>query len=165
MSETRSTQTESTAALAADGHPLASGPSTEPVDAEHPANCGTYGNGHVAHYIGIRVLGGRPWGWRDGVVTSIRGLSMQVRYLHEDGSVWCWHHRDLSGELAVGSPVRVYEGSLLDTGCGWVSVRTEGGLGSVQKPDHPELWASKGNTTIADLHAGRGLAVDRPHNV
>lgn len=162
MSETESTPTESTAETATEGHSPTPGSSTDPDQAEHPANCGTYGQGHVAHYIGIRVLGGQPWGWRDGVVTSIRGLDLQVRYLQEDGSVSCWHHRDLSGELAVGSPVRIYEPSLLDTGRGWISIRTEGGLGAVTEPADPELWASEVSITIADMHAGRGIVVDGP---
>ena len=137
-------------------------PSTEQVEPEHPADCGTYGQGHVAHYIGIRVRGAQPWGWRDGVVTSIRGLHLQIKYLHEDGSVSCWHHQDLSDELAVGSPVRVFESALLDTGNRWISVRTEGGLGPVAEPADPELWAPEINTTITDLHAGRGIVVNAP---
>ena len=157
VSATGITPTESTAETAADRSHM---PAADRVDADHPANCGTYGNGHVAHYIGIRILGGRPWGWRDGVVTSIRGLDLQVRYLQEDGAVSCWHHRDLSNELAVGSPVRVFESSLLDTGNGWISVRTEGGLGAVPEPTDPDLWASEVNTTIADLNTGRGIVVD-----
>ncbi len=162
MSDSRNTAVDSTASTAPDHEQKEPAAGIEQVEADHPANCGMYGRGHAAHHIGIRVLGGRPWGWRDGVVTSIRGLDLQVRYLQEDGSVSCWHHRDLSGELAVGSPVRVYESSLLDTGHGWISVRTEGGLGAVEEPDDPELWAAEISTTITDLHAGRGIVIDGP---
>ena len=49
--------------------------------------------------------------------------------------------------------------TLLDTGNGWISVRTEGGLGAVAEPADPELWAAEVNTTITDLHAGRGIVV------
>jgi len=136
----------------------------EPTEAEHAINCGVYGQGHVPHHIGIRVQAGRPWGWRDGVITSIHGLNVGVTYLQEAGSVTCWHHRDLSDELAVGCPVRVYESTLLDTGKGWISVRTEGGLGAVAEPAQPELWAPEVPTTITDMHSGRGIVVDEAHH-
>lgn len=134
--------------------------STEPDDS---TNCGIFGRGHLANPTGIRVQAGHPWRWRDGVVTSIWGLSVHVSYVLEGGSILCWHHRDLAGELAVGSPVRVYEPTLLDTGNGWISVRTEGGLGAVDEPAQPELWTSELPTTIIDMQAGRGIVVDRPH--
>ena len=131
----------------------------------HPAMCHIYGEGHVVHHIQARIVGSRPWGWRDGIVTSISGHDLNVRYLSADGSVSCWHHRNLSVELTVGRPVRVNEGqALLDIGRGWISVRTEGGLGAITEPADPELWVSEFNTTIADLHAGRGIVIDGPGN-
>lgn len=126
--------------------------------------CLSYARGHLAHVIQLRLLGERPWGWHDGVVSaSSAGLTLHVEYI-EGGGIVLWHHRPLlGGQVHVGGPVRVHEGlDVLDTlGSGVVCVRkVSGGLGSVPEPAVTESWTAEREVYIADVAGGRGIRAD-----
>lgn len=128
------------------------------------ARCESYTAGHAVHAIQARLVGERPWGWRDGVVEAWVDGVVRVRYIDEVGIATCWHHRDPSSELPVGEHVRLHEGSLhvLGTARGWYSVQIAGGLGAVPDPEQPELWAQQIVPGIVDLATGIAIATDRP---
>ena len=65
--------------------------------ADARGRCQSYAPGHHVHAIHAKHVGRTPWGWRDGVVTRIEGLSVSVRYLLQDHDVQAWHHEDLAG--------------------------------------------------------------------
>ena len=116
-----------------------------------------YNNGFDIHFIQAKLAGHRPWGWRDGVVTTYAAGVATIDYLSEPGNIELWHSRDLG--LATGSAVRVHEGvHVLDTGRGWWSVEVRaGGLGAVPEPDHPELWAAERQVVVTEVATGRGV--------
>lgn len=124
--------------------------------------CG-YGPGHAIHWIQAGLAGRSPWGWRDGVVKAWDGELLRIRYVVEDHAITVWHHVKLSGELPIGTPVRVHEAfHVLATASGWYCVEITGGLGPVPEPEQPELWAHEAVPGIVDLATGVGLAVDAP---
>jgi hypothetical protein len=71
-------------------------------------SCRSYDSGHNLHFIHARLLGETPWGWRDGIVTSVRGGEVMVAYLEVDHEIRLWHHSSLA-TLLVGAPVQVHE--------------------------------------------------------
>ena len=125
--------------------------------------CQRYSAGHVVHFIQARLAGESPWGWRDGVVTSISHRHLRIEYTFAAGTVRCWHHHDLSAELQVGDPVRVHEQyHLLDGPMGIVCVLCDGGLGAVPDPEHPDLSNHERDAIIVNVATGRGFSVSSP---
>lgn len=119
--------------------------------------CTVHGRGHIVNPIQAMITGQSPWGWRDGTVSAVDGLSFTVAYLG-GGSIRLWHHRPAG--LEVGDPVRMHEGcGLLEApGHSWLSVRVDGGgLGAVPKPEHPELWRPEMQGAVVDLEDGKGF--------
>ena len=116
-----------------------------------------YAHGFDMHVIQAGLAARRPWGWRDGLVTSYAEGVAVVDYVSEPGTIEVWHSRDLS--LAPGSAVRVHEGvHVLDTGGGWWNVLVRaGGLGAVPEPEHPELWAGEEQVVVTEVATGRGV--------
>jgi hypothetical protein len=107
------------------------------------------------------MAGESPWGWRDAVVTAMRGLEVTVEYVTDEGRPVLWHHRPLEEYVAVGDPVRMHERySLMDARGHWFSVRLADGLGPVADPDHPELWLAETTVAVVDHAAGVGLPVE-----
>jgi hypothetical protein len=129
--------------------------------------CESYTPGHAVHAIQARLIGESPWGWRDGLVEAWEDGGVRIRYADEDDSeddsVTCWHHRDLSGELPIGAPVRVHERfHVLGIASGWYCVEITGGLGAVPEPDHPALWVQQIVPGIVEVATGIALPMDRP---
>ena len=123
--------------------------------------CQSYRPGHNTHWIHAKHVGRTPWGWRDGVVTDVRGLVVAVRYLIEDHDVRLWHHEDLFPEVRHGDPVRVHERYYVLGGAfGWLNVVVSGGLGAVPEPADPSAWAAEVTGGVQDMGTGRGLALD-----
>lgn len=132
--------------------------------------CQSYRFGHHVHFIHGNRLGETPWGWRDAVVTALAAKGwIDVAYVAEESAAHLWHHRDLTGEIGVGAPVRVHERyPALSGAFGIVNVSIIGGLGPVPEPEHPQTWAQKMSVGVVDLSSGRGVdlgavdAEDRP---
>ncbi len=125
------------------------------------ASCQGYWPGHHTHCIHANHVGQRSWGWRDAIVTAIAGHWLDVDYVHETASLRLWHHEALTGELAVGDPVRVHEEyHLLGGPFGWLNVIVEGGLGAVPQPAEPALWAHQMTAGVQELSTGRALPLD-----
>lgn len=123
--------------------------------------CQHYAPGHNTHWIHAKHVGRSPWGWRDGVVSSLDGHWLEISYLGEGGEIRVWHHDPLGGEVTPGDPVRVHEGlHVLGGPFGWLNVITEGGLGAVPEPAEPALWAGQVTSGVQDLSTGRALAMD-----
>ena len=123
--------------------------------------CGSFGHGHLMHWIHTKRIGESPWGWRDGTVNGVDGRWLTVRYLMEPGHVRVWHHESLADVIALGSPVRVHEeyhalGGLF----GWVNVLLDSGVGQVPAPEDPSPWAAEMTVGVTDLASGRALPMD-----
>jgi hypothetical protein len=128
-------------------------------------SCRSYDPGHNLHFIHARLVGEMPWGWRDGIVTSVKGGEVVVGYLEVDHEIQLWHHSSLA-TLMVGAPVQVHERyHALGGGLGCVNVVVTNGLGPVPQPDEAQLRSSRTVAAIVDLATGRGLPVDRPDPV
>lgn len=114
------------------------------------------------HWIHARKIGQSPWGWRDGVVTSIAPDGwLTVDYVLEEGRMIGWHHDGLTNVLKVGSPVRLHEGFRALAGTfGWVLLFVSEGVGAVEKPTAPELWDDQVTGGVVDLSTGRALPLD-----
>ena len=123
--------------------------------------CQSYNPGHNVHFIHARKVGESPWGWRDGLLSSLDATgSLTVEYATEAGQVEAWHHQDLVAELAVGSPVRVHEGwQMLASSAGWLHLNISAGLGTVEEPAFVELWDDQVTYGVVDLSTGRGVDV------
>jgi hypothetical protein len=114
------------------------------------------------HVIHAGRIGMSPWGWRDGVIIAIGGDGwLEVDYVDEADRVRAWHHEDLTGELALGSPVRVHEEHrALSAPFGGMNLHLTGGLGPVPQPADLEPFRGQFSTGVVDLSTGRGVAVD-----
>lgn len=123
-------------------------------------DCGRYQGGHLVHSIQARMAAESPWGWRDGIVATITGRFVLVDYVFVAGSVWCWHHVGLSGELRTGDAVRVHERFRLVHGpMGVVCVKLGRDLEPVPDPEHRELSRPENTPMIVNLATGRGIVV------
>jgi hypothetical protein len=136
---------------------------TLPTPCQPSGSCQLYAPGHHLHVIHAGRLGMTPWGWRDGVVTAASSDGwVEVDYVGEDGQVRAWHHEDLTGELAVGSLVRVHEQYYaLSAPFGWLNLHLTGGLGPVPQPADLEPFRGQFSTGVVDLATGRGVAIDQ----
>ena len=123
--------------------------------------CASYAPGHHMHPIHARKLGESPWGWRDGVVSSVDGGEVVVDYVTVDGHAVLWHHNDLERILPPGTLVRVHEKlHALGGTFGWLNVAVVEGVGPVPTPDDTSAWRSELRIAITDLRSGRAVAVD-----
>lgn len=126
---------------------------------EQDDRCGSYGAGHLMHWIHARHVGESPWGWRDGVISYVHGRWLEVSYV-EDGYVRVWHHEVLA-DLTAGTPVRVHERyHALGGPFGWLNVHAEGGLGDVPEPAEAWLWSDEMTSGVVDNSSGRAIALD-----
>ena len=121
--------------------------------------CQSYYSGHNFHVIHARRVGESPWGWRDGVLTSVDASGwLAVDYAAETGRVEAWHHQDLVAELPVGTPVRLHEGlRTLASAVGWLHLRIASGLGAVEQPVFVERWDDQVTSGVVNLSTGRGV--------
>jgi len=113
------------------------------------------------HPVHASQVGRTPWGWRDGVVTSIDGRSVTVAYLDDSASPVLWHHQPLDGVVRVGDLVRVHE-LFHALGCpaGWFSCVVEDGAGPVPEPADAASWDAEVTRGVVDLSTGVAAAVD-----
>ena len=123
--------------------------------------CQSYHPGHNVHVIHAGKVGESPWGWRDGVVTSVEASGwLTVEYTSEGGRVEAWHHQDLVAELPVGTPVRVHEQwRMLASPEAWLHLSIAAGPGPVEKPAFVELWDDQVTYGVVDLSTGRAVEV------
>lgn len=123
--------------------------------------CPSYGPGHQMHFIHANQLGKRPWGWRDGVVSSIDGGKVEVDYVTVEGRVVLGYHLDLNGLIAPGALVRVHEELHAIGGrFGWLNVALLEGIGPVPTPADTSVWVAEQQVAVTDLASGRAVAVD-----
>lgn len=124
--------------------------------------CIAYRPGHQMHVIQANLIGHSPWGWRDGVVSTVTADGrIEVDYVTEPGGVVAWHHDDLTALLSQGTPVRVHEEfHALGASFGWVCLFIASGLGKVPEPENPDLWRVQMTVGVTNLATGRALAMD-----
>src|SRR5512139_382442 len=123
--------------------------------------CASYAPGHHMHPIHARKLGESPWGWRDGVVSSVADDEVVVDYVTVNGQAVLWHHADLESILSSGTLVRVHEElHALGGTFGWLNVAVAEGLGPVPTPDDTSAWRAEMRIAITDVRSGRAVAVD-----
>lgn len=127
--------------------------------------CRSYAPSHNMHFIHAKQLGLSPWGWRDGVIASVKPNGwIEVDYVTEPGRAVAYHHGDLTGVLAPGDPVRVHEKlHALGASFGWINLWVASGIGPAPEPDNPELWAAQMSWGVVNLATGRALAMDHEH--
>ncbi len=116
-------------------HVMERRPTTAPCPA--PTVCDRYDTGHLLHPVHARMLGNRPWGWREGTVRAVRpvdgGVEVVVEYLTGEGACRAWHHTAL--DLADGQTVRVHEQyHALEVSGAALNVRLLSGVGCVPEP-------------------------------
>lgn len=130
--------------------------------------CDSYHPGHCVHVIPAGRIGQRPWGWRDAVVVRHDGLAVRLRTVEENVEFDAWHHRDLSGYVEPGSPVRFHEGwgglSVLSGPFGIASIAHNSPLPEVPTPAHPELWTSEVQRGVVSNRTGYGVDLSVPEN-
>jgi hypothetical protein len=122
--------------------------------------CTLYAPGHLMHCIHANHLARDARGWRDGIVTAMDSGWIVISYISEEGSVSVWHHKSLSADLQIGSPVRVHEGlHALGIPSGWSNMAIAGGLGAVAESarDAPDESVGRG---VVDVVTGRAIALD-----
>lgn len=123
--------------------------------------CGTYRDGHDLHAIQAKLIGQTPWGWRDAVLMSVDGQTIELAYVHEHARPTLWHHRVLGRLLRPGEPVRLHEQyRALGTPHGWYSVRISNGLGAVPEPEDRDAYATRTCWGAVDLATGVAIALD-----
>ncbi len=125
------------------------------------AHCQSYLPGHHTHWLHAKHIGRTSWVRRDAVVGGLDGCWTTVAYVRSGRTVRLWHHLELAGELAVGSPVRLHEGYYVLGGpFGWLNVVVQGGSGPVPEPADTAAWSSRTTGGVQDLGTGRALALD-----
>lgn len=83
--------------------------------------CANRGAGHALQPIQARVAAATPSKWVDGIVASVSaGGWIGIRLLDtpkkpglldvpdDTGTVWVWHHNDLTEHIGAGQPVAVH---------------------------------------------------------
>ena len=125
--------------------------------------CVAYRPGHQMHFIHAKKTGEEPWGWRGGVIATIRHDGwLEIDYTGEPGRVVAFHHLDLTERLAVGDAVRVHEGyHALEARIGWLNLWLGSGLGPVPEPSDPDLWRGEITIPVTDLSTGMAIPLDR----
>ena len=80
----------------------------------HGDTCSSLAAGHQISAIRARVASTTASKWRDGIVTHTpAGRWIGIDPIYQDsgqtGTIWVWHHADLSSTLKLGEPVAVHE--------------------------------------------------------
>lgn len=132
------------------------------VISKEMGHCVAYRPGHQMHVIQAGLIGGSPWGWRDGVVSATDSDGwIKVDFLNDPGGVTAWHHHDPSALLSAGTPVRVHEEfHALGVSSGWICLFITSGIGPVPKPQDANVWRTQMTGGVIDVTTGIGLALD-----
>ena len=122
--------------------------------------CPHFGPGHQVHFLHLRELGRRPWGWRAGTVAEVLGREVVVVAYLDGGTATLWHHEALD-HLPVGYPVRLHEElHALEAGAAVLNVALADGIGAVPAPEDVDAWLREHHpapVVVADLATGRGV--------
>jgi hypothetical protein len=86
--------------------------------------CAESGAGHALSFLQQRVASATATKWRDAVVSLVLPDGwVQLTTIDDRGTVWVWHHADLTGALHPGEPVALHEVyHVLALGRSWLNV-------------------------------------------
>jgi hypothetical protein len=71
--------------------------------------CARRGPGHAMHIIQAQAAAATGSKWVDGIVRGAnRGGWICIDPIGADGTIWAWHHADLTETLTVGAPVAIH---------------------------------------------------------
>lgn len=121
--------------------------------------CGSHLPGHVLQRVHSKLLGRTPWGWCDGVVTTVEeGGWLTVETTEDVAPVRAWHHRDLRAALRPATRVRVHARHQALAGpLGVLSLVVPEDAHPVPEPVQLDVWAQAVPAPVIDLRTGAVL--------
>ena len=73
------------------------------------STCARRGPGHAMHVIQARAAAATASKWIDGIARGAAGGGwICIDPIGPGGTIWAWHHEDLTKTLSAGTPVAVH---------------------------------------------------------